>query len=85
MTEEDPKSDEPRVWQPRFGLATLLMVMLICCIVAAAAYYLIRAFQGGTRLRTMSLTIAMAAPALLVVLFSLVKAFIDWTRRSRRR
>jgi hypothetical protein len=59
--------------------------MLICCIMAAAAYYLVKAFQGGTSIRTVSVTIAMAAPVLLVVLFSLLKALIDWIRRSQHR
>ena len=84
MTGEEPKSDKSPPWQPRFGLATLLIVMLICCIMAATAYYFVRAVRGGTGLHTMSVTIAMAAPVLLVVLFSLLKALIDWIRRGPR-
>ena len=63
----------------------MLMVMLICCIMAAAAYYLVRTFRGGTSFRTISVIMVMAAPALLVVLFSLLKAVFDLIRRSQRR
>jgi hypothetical protein len=85
MADHDSKPNTPpHPWQPRFGLAGLLMVMLICCIVAAAAYYLVKALQGGTSLRTVSIIMAMAAPALLLVLFSLMKALFDWIGRNRR-
>jgi hypothetical protein len=85
MADDDPNPKKPHLWQPRFGLAAMLMVMLICCIMAAAAYYLVKTFEGGTSFRTTSLIMAMVAPAALVVLFSLLKAVFDWIRRSRRR
>jgi hypothetical protein len=85
MSDDDSKPNQRRPWQPRYGLAGMLMLMLIFCIMAAAAYYLVRAVQGGTSFRTVSVIMITAAPALLVVLLSLLRAVFEWTRRSRRR
>jgi hypothetical protein len=63
----------------------MLLLMLIFCIMAAAAYYLVRAVRGGVSFRTISIIMAMAAPPLLMILLSLLRALSDWFRHGPHR
>ena len=65
----------------RFSLGALLLVMLVISVAAAAASYLFGDSQGGPRpLAAMLFTLA--APALLMILVSLMR---EWIRRAKHK
>jgi hypothetical protein len=74
---KNPHPNVPRPWQPRFGLGTMFMIMLIACVMAAAGFYLVKAIRGGASFGAISIVMAMAAPALLMVFVSLLRSLIQ--------
>ncbi len=83
MVKKDPQPKVPRPWQPRFGLGTVFMVMLIACVMAAAGFYLVKAIRSGASFGAVSIVIAMAAPALLMVFVSLLRSLIRNMNRRK--
>ncbi len=80
-----PPSNVPKPWQPRFGLAGLMMVMLVLAVVAAAASYMVRAQEGGQSLKLAFILFTLAAPVLLMVAVSLLRQVVVWISRRGRR
>jgi len=75
----------PKPWQPRFGLAALLMVMLVFCMMAAAAHYLVKGIQQGTSIQAIAVILAMVAPVLLLTVVSLGRQLMIYLERRSRR
>jgi hypothetical protein len=82
---DDPRRpDVPRPWQPRFTVATLLMVMLVFSVMAAAGSYLMRSLEADSRRAQLTfLLFTLAAPVLLLIVVSLLRQLTDWWRRRR--
>jgi len=83
--ENPSESKVPEPWQPRFGLAGLMLVMLIFCVMSAAGYYLVRAIRSGASFGAISIVLAMAAPAVLLVSISVSRQVLAWIGRHGRR
>jgi hypothetical protein len=80
--QDRPPSESPGPWQPRFSIATMLLTMLIFAVMASAGGYLVRALrEGDRRYQLIFLLMTLAAPMLLMVLISLIRALI--VRRPR--
>jgi hypothetical protein len=74
-----------KVWQPKFGLATMMLVMLVFCVMAAAGSYLLRAVDAGTSPRAVFIIFTLAAPVLVVVALSAFRQCLRWLDRPGRR
>ena len=86
MNIEKPRDKEVKpVWQPRFGLATMLMVMLVFCLMAAAGNYLRQAVLGGTSVVAFFVIFTLVAPILLLVMVSGIIQVLNWMKRKSRR
>lgn len=78
-----PLPEVPRPWQPRFTIATLMLVMVVCSVMAAAGSYLMRSLQRGTHGSQLTFVLfTVASPVLLLVIVSaLWKLANRFTRR----
>lgn len=87
MNDHQKASDDPRGWQPRFGIGALFLVTLVFCVVAAAGSYLARSIRDGdTTGRLVFVFFIMAGPALLLVAVSLFRSLaIRISRRNNRK
>jgi small-conductance mechanosensitive channel len=69
-------------WQPRFSIATMLLTMLVFAVMASAGGYLVRALrEGDRRYQLIFILMTLAAPMLLMVVVSLVRALVAFRRR----
>ena len=67
------KPDVPRPWQPKFGMAGLLMVMFVCSVMAAGGYYFVQYLRGGRQSQLAFILFTLASPMLLMVVVSLMR------------
>jgi hypothetical protein len=72
-------------WQPRFGLATLMLAMLVFSVMGAAGFYLVRGIRQGTSLKAVFVIFTLAAPMLLLVALSAYRQILVWLGRLERR
>ena len=75
----------PAVWQPRFGIGSLLLVMFIFSAMGSAGFYLVRGLEGSRGFQLAFILFTLAAPVLLVVVVSLLRVVYDWINARRRR
>ena len=80
----DPDTTRPP-WQPRFGLASMMLVMLVFCVMGSAGFYLVRAVRQGTSLKAVFIIFTLAAPMLLLVVLSTYRQVLTWIRQFDRR
>ena len=71
----------PKPWQPRYGLAGLLLFMLVCSVMAASVYYYVQSLDGQRQFQTAFILFTLVAPLFLMVVLSLVRAVWTWRRR----
>ena len=77
MNDSDERGPRvPRPWQPRFSMRAMLLLMLVVSVSAAGASYLVQAADGGRASKLAFILFTLAAPLLLVVLVSLVRALV---------
>jgi len=77
-------SEVPEPWRPRFTISTLLMVMSVFCVMAAAGSYLVRSLSGNRGAGVLIFILfTLAAPMLLMVIISLLRYLVMWTKRRR--
>ncbi|MCL4205729.1 MAG: hypothetical protein MUF25_25665 [Pirellulaceae bacterium] len=75
-------NERPEPWQPRFSIATMLLTMLVFAVMASAGGYLVRALrEGDRRYQLIFILMTLAAPMLLMVVVSLVRALVAFRRR----
>ena len=74
MADPNQKPDIPQPWQPKFGLAGLLMVMFVCSVMAAGGYYFMQYLRGGRQSQLAFILFTLASPMLLMVVISLMRA-----------
>ncbi len=72
-------------WQPKFGLAAMMLATLVVCVMGAASYYLVRAQIFGTGGRALFVVFVVAAPVVLVVALSLSRWLLQWIDGFARR
>jgi hypothetical protein len=72
-----------RGWQPRFGLGSLLLIMIVVGAMAASGNYFLRGIRGGRGAQVSFVLFTLAAPLLLVMLVSGVRALVAWWQRAR--
>jgi hypothetical protein len=82
-----PKSAGRPPWQPRFTIASMMLVTLVCSVAAAGVSYLVRynnASGKDGRIGTLLfLLITLAGPLVLVVIVSLGRQIFDLLSRRR--
>jgi len=71
-TETNP--DVPRPWQPKFGMAGLLMVMFVLSVMAASGYYFMQFLKGGRQSQLAFILFTLASPVVLMLVVSLMCA-----------
>jgi hypothetical protein len=84
---EQRKPPRPNPWQPRFGIAGLLLVTLVFAVVAAAASYLARSYREGGEAgaKFVFLMFILAGPPILLVIVALFRTLLQrYGRRDRR-
>ena len=74
----------PVVWQPRFGIGSLLLVMFIFSAMGSATFYLARGLEGSRGFQLAFILFTLAAPVMLVVVVSLLRVVYDWLNARRR-
>ncbi len=83
MADLPKKSDVPRPWQPKFGMAGLLMVMFVCSVMAAGGYYFVQYLRGGRESQLAFILFTLASPMLLMVMVSLLCVFYRRMGKNR--
>ena len=73
---DEQRPQVPRPWQPRFSMRAMLLLMLVVSVSAAAASYLVRGAADGRAFQLAFILITLAAPLLLVVLVSILRALV---------
>jgi hypothetical protein len=81
MTGPQKKNAVPRPWQPKFGMACLLMVMFVFSYMGACGYYFMQYQRGGRQSQLAFLLFTLASPMILMVV---VSVFVS-IQRSRRK
>lgn len=85
MAAPQNQPDVPRPWQPRFGLAGLLMVMFVCSVMAACGYYFTQYLRGGRQSQLAFILFTLAAPVLLMVVISAMLAAHRFFNKPKKR
>lgn len=85
MTGPQKKNAVPRPWQPKFGMACLLMVMFVFSYMAACGYYFMQFLRGGRQSQLAFLLFTLASPMLLMVLVSVMLAVYRLTGKNKKR
>ena len=77
----DPKV--PAAWQPRFGMRAIFLMMVVVSVMATGGYYLMMSVRGGRSFQLAFLLFTLAAPLLVMVAVSILRAVL--ARKPRRR
>lgn len=78
------QSDVPQPWQPKFGLAGLLMVMFVCSVMAAGGYYFVQYLRGGRQSQLAFILFTLASPMLLMVVVSAMRAVYRLSTENKK-
>lgn len=81
MPTPQPPGLRRRLWQPRFGLGSLMLVMLICSVMGSAAYYLVRSTQMGRSYQTAFILVTLVGPLLVMIVISNLRSLWDTPRK----
>jgi len=85
MTGLPEQPDVPQPWQPKFGLAGLLMVMFVCSVMAAGGYYFTQFLRGGRQSQLAFILFTLASPMLLMVVISAMRTIFRLVNKSKKR
>lgn len=61
----------------------MLLLMLVVSVMATAGYYLALALRGGRPFQLAFVLFTLAAPLVVMVVVSIVRAILDWKRPGR--
>ena len=67
----------PAAWQPRFGIRGMLLTMIVVSVMGTGGYYLMMSFQGGRAFQLAFILFTIAAPLLVMVAVSIIRALLD--------
>jgi len=83
MSEPGEKLDVPRPWQPKFGMAGLLMVMFVCSVMATGGYYFMQYLRGGRESQLAFILFTLASPMVLLVMVSVMRAVMVMMNKKK--
>ena len=83
MSPPRPNSKVPGAWQPRFGMRAMLLLMIVVSVMGTGGYYLMMSLRGGRQFQLAFILFTLAAPLLVLVAVSLLRAVV--TRKPPRR
>ncbi|MDG2380716.1 MAG: hypothetical protein P8N76_03505 [Pirellulaceae bacterium] len=86
-TGESPFQPNPRkpLWQPRFGLGSMMLILLVAAMTAAIGRQLIQAVVSGTSSRVIFVMFVLVLPVILLIVMNLLRLGSNWFRRQPRR
>ena len=85
MADSQDNNDVPRPWQPKFGMAGLLMVMFVLSVMAASGYYFMQFLRGGRQSQLAFILFTLASPIILMVVVSVMCAVYRLSGKKKKR
>jgi len=83
MASQNEKPNVPQPWQPKFGMAGLLMVMFVLSYMAACGYYFMQFLRGGRQSQLAFLLFTLASPMLLMIVISIMRAIYQYRGKGK--
>lgn len=78
-----PSAPRANLWQPRFGLASLMLFILVCCMMAAAGRHLVAGLSASKSARAVFVIFVLTLPVLLLIALNAFHQLTSWLRHRR--